>query len=158
MDNRVQGESDREIITRIIATLFSLAKLAELASGAPHPVRIFVLWLLRRTEHAARGLLGDDMLDEMAEDPQSVSAGNEPADALILAASLRTLALALQIEMDEDALFAAWWRNGGECAQEKLDFVIQPAKRRDPVTVKALARRCRSLMAGLALVPRLDTS
>lgn len=158
MDNRVQGESDREIITRIIATLFSLAKLAELASGAPHPVRIFVLWLLRRTEHAARGLLGDDMLDEMAEDLESVSAGSDPADALVLAASLRTLALALQVELEQDDLYAAWWSNAGNDVEVRLDHVIHPSSRRDPAAIAAWVMRCRSLLADLTLVPRLDTS
>lgn len=78
----------------IIALLLSLARLAECAALRSFPVRWLVLVLLRRAEAAALTLLPVAAPIDRAslDDPD---AGFRPADALLLAAHLRTIAALL---------------------------------------------------------------
>ena len=91
MDETEDTEAEFQMFKSIIALLLSLAGLCELASRAPHPVRCFVLWLMRRAETIARDWV-DGPPDYDEHWPAAIRVGNEPADALLLAASLRELA------------------------------------------------------------------
>ena len=91
VDETDNTEAEFQMLKGIIALLLSLARLCERASRAPHPVRCFVLWLMRRAESMVRDWVdGPSDYDEYW--PAAIRAGNEPADALRLAASLRDLA------------------------------------------------------------------
>ncbi|MCV0395504.1 MAG: hypothetical protein K5872_16710 [Rhizobiaceae bacterium] len=84
-------------LRRIIAVLVALAVLAERAADRSYPVRCFVLWLLRRAEAVVA-----DFVAEATGMPQPAFAGigttgNEPEDALLLAARLHALAEALGV-------------------------------------------------------------
>lgn len=85
----VNEQTEMELEARIVTMLFALACLADRASRAPHAVRAFVLWLLRRAETAVRECIAGQVW------PMAVRLGNDPADALDLAASFRALARAV---------------------------------------------------------------
>ena len=91
MDETIDTEAEFQVLKRIVALLLSLAGLCELASRAPHPVRCFVLWLMRRVETVVRDWV-DGPVDYDEYWPPTIRVGNDPADALLLAASLRELA------------------------------------------------------------------
>ena len=86
---KAETETELEAMKGIIAILLSFARLAELVSRAPHPVRCFVLWLLRRAETVVSDWV---YCSEDEYWPAAIRAGNAPSDALRLAASLRKLA------------------------------------------------------------------
>jgi len=91
VDETIDTEAEFQVLKRIVALLLSLAGLCELASRAPHPVRCFVLWLMRRVETVVRDWVdGPPDYDEVW--PPTIRVGNDPEDALRLAASLRELA------------------------------------------------------------------
>ncbi|MCV0395245.1 MAG: hypothetical protein K5872_07430 [Rhizobiaceae bacterium] len=82
-------------LRRIIAVLVALAVLAERAADRSFPVRCFVLWILRRAEAVVA-----EFVAEATGMPQPAFAGigttgNDPEDALLLAARLHALAEAL---------------------------------------------------------------
>lgn len=85
---------DGRTLRRIIAMLVALAVLAERSAARSAPLRWFVLLVLRRAERAA-----DPFVFEEAGLPPSIepfaAAGNDPEDALRLAARFRALAAAL---------------------------------------------------------------
>lgn len=88
-----------DMLLRIVAVLLSMADLAERAAGAPRPVRCLVLWALFRADWIAREFILDTASAEgRSWSPALVSVrhGFEPADAMDLAASLRTLAFVLE--------------------------------------------------------------
>ena len=87
-------DSELEMLKRIVALLLSLAGLCRLAAHAPQPVRVFVLWLMRRAETVVR----DWVFGPVEEDEfwPMIRVGNEPRDALDLAASMETLAAAVR--------------------------------------------------------------
>jgi len=91
VDETVDTEAEFQVLKRIVALLLSLAGLCELASRAPYPVRCFVLWLMRRVETVVRGWV-DGPADYDEYWPAAIRVGNDPEDALLLAASLRELA------------------------------------------------------------------
>jgi len=91
VDETENTEAEFQVLKSIIALLLSLAGLCELASRAPHPVRCFVLWLMRRVETVVRDWV-DGPVDYDEVWPPTIRVGNDPADALLLAASLRELA------------------------------------------------------------------
>ena len=91
VDETEDTEAEFQMLRSIIALLLSLAGLCELASRAPHPVRCFVLWLMRRAETIARNMVAGPV-DDDGYWPAAIRVGNDPADALLLAASLRELA------------------------------------------------------------------
>lgn len=149
-----ENESETMVLKRIIAVLFSLADMAERAAGRSFPVRAFLLWVIRRVEGPAWGLLeeADDNLE-----PFSVANGNTPADALALAASLRMVALALQYELARDRVFEAWW-DQEPAVQENTVAGARPTERGGRLSRLASAMGRCLLPAGFAAVPRLDTS
>ena len=89
------ADMDERTLRRIIATLVSLALLAERAAGRSHRVRRLVLWMLRRTEFAV-----GDYVFAVTGTPPSAFTGiaadeNGPEEAFRLAASFRMLAAIL---------------------------------------------------------------
>jgi hypothetical protein len=87
------------MLLRLVAVLFSMADLAERAAGAPRPVRCLVLWALFRADWVVKEFILDTASAEgrlWVPALVSVRHGFEPADALVLAASLRTLAFVLE--------------------------------------------------------------
>lgn len=148
MHLKAQTGTELEMMKGIVATLLALAGLADLASHAPHPVRSFVLWLLRRVEAVAR-----EWVDRPADvGPVAVRVGNGPADALDLAASLRALACAVEGMAAQYQQFTRLRRHDdpGEAGG---------AQRRAPDGFHraGISRRLSSL-AGLAAAPCPDTS
>ncbi len=83
-----QANWNRDVLERIVALLFALASLADLAAGASYPRRRRVLEILSHGEVEARAFL-------FGGAPVPSDALESAGDAVRLAASLRTLALAL---------------------------------------------------------------
>lgn len=111
MDGNQARREDRQALKRIVAMLFSLAGLAELACHRSAPVRGFVLWVLRIAENYARGLVEDTAwdLDIDVSIPSSVAipalhASDSTDDALRLAHTFRTLAMLLEWLADRDVV------------------------------------------------------
>lgn len=93
MDWKVAIETERAALKRIVALLFALADLAELACSRSQAVRGFVLWILLPAEAVARNLVTGT--------PAPVSfcqAGNSAADAMRLAQNFRDLACELDCQ------------------------------------------------------------
>ena len=91
------ADMDERTLRRIIATLVSLALVAERAAGRSWPIRRLVLWALRRAEFAV-----GDYVFAVTGTPPSAFAGiaadeDGPEEAFRLAASFRMLATALGI-------------------------------------------------------------
>ena len=82
---------NRDVLERIVALLFALANLADLAAGAPFLRRRQVLGILSHGEAEARAFVIGMVLGETAPADLSEAAG----DAARLAVSFRALALAL---------------------------------------------------------------
>ena len=142
-------EEERAVIGRIVALLVALAGLAELAAGRSAVVRGFVLWLLRHAEAVARDFV------EGGEDAPLVAlpmlpAGNGPADALRLAASLR--ALARQLERQARLLRAP-------CGDDR-DPDLSPCGRMPALreALAGLSRLAAIARGALPPVPAPDTS
>ncbi|WP_127519851.1 hypothetical protein [Mesorhizobium sp. Z1-4] len=95
MDWKRAIEEERAALMRIVTLLGALAGLAELAANRSPVVRGFVLWVLRRAEAAARDFVAGSPDLEFASMPVEPACGRS-ADAMRLAASLRTLALHLE--------------------------------------------------------------
>lgn len=55
---RSAANTDRRALPPIITLLFSLAKAADRAYGAPFPLLCYLLWVLRRAETAAQSIAG----------------------------------------------------------------------------------------------------
>ena len=89
----------REKLRRVVALLLALADLAERAAVRPGPFRWLVLWNLWLADAAARdfvaGAGGARASGGGAPALSALRCGHEPAEALALARSLRTLALAV---------------------------------------------------------------
>ena len=81
----------RDVLERIVALLFALANLADLAAGAPFPHRRHVLEILSHGEAEARAFVIGVAFGETAP----ADAPESACDAARLAASFRALALAL---------------------------------------------------------------
>ncbi len=99
---RTFGYDRPDIIQRVIALLWSFAALAERAAGARTPVRLAMLWIVRRAEAPARrftaraaldaGLyLDEDLLVPLA-DGSDIDAAISLADQfVVLAQALETI-------------------------------------------------------------------
>ena len=85
-----QANWDRDVLERIVALLFALANLADLAAGAPFHRRRQVLEILGHGEAEARAFVIG-----MVFGAPALPDAPETADALRLAVSFRALALAL---------------------------------------------------------------
>lgn len=93
MDWKLAMEAERAALKRIVALLFALADLAELAACRSQAVRGFVLWILRPAEAVARNLVTGT--------PTPVPlfrVGDSPADARRLAEDFRDLARELDCQ------------------------------------------------------------
>jgi hypothetical protein len=92
-----------DTLDRIVVLLLALAGLAERAARAPLPIRCIALWPLRLADAVARDYLAGfaDAAPHLFPATPSDHEGIAPADALALALSLRTLALALQVIVDQ---------------------------------------------------------
>lgn len=94
MDWKLAMEAERATLKSVVALLFALADLAELASGRSRAVRGFVLWILRRAENAARNLVTG------APQPAVFcQLGNSSAEAMRLAEDFRELARELDCQI-----------------------------------------------------------
>ncbi len=96
-----EGEANwnRDVLERIVALLFALASLADLAAGVPFLRRRQVLGILSRGEAEARAFL-------FGGEPISCDAPGEAGDAERLAVRFRALALVLCALMAQAARFA----------------------------------------------------
>jgi hypothetical protein len=97
MNWKAEKGREQDTLKRIIALLFALAVLAERAAGRSRPVRWLVLWILRHAETVVREFVTGSPLKAAGSrrSPASTAVrhGHDPADAMTLAASLRSLAL-----------------------------------------------------------------
>lgn len=94
------AEKERKAMIRIAALLLALADLAVRAAGLRGPTRSIVLWALGRADAVAREFVsgrGSGAAFRSMPSGPMVRSGNEPADAIRLALSLRTLALMVRI-------------------------------------------------------------
>ena len=133
VDETENTEAEFQMLKGIIALLLSLARLCELASRAPHPVRCFVLWLMRRAESMVRDWV-DGPADYDEYWPAAIRAGNEPADALRLAASLRDLAREVRKMAAEYRRFVRQCEREerGECVGAEHRHVVAKPRRMRP--------------------------
>ena len=121
MDWKQAIEEQRSALMRIVALLYALAGMAELAGRHSPVVRGFVLWVLRQAEAAARDFVaGPD-----AQIALMPPAGFRTADAMRLAVSLR--ALARQLERQARLMPGMGGEDGGET--EPRPFGPMPAMR-----------------------------
>ena len=145
MNLMARNGRELEAIKSIMAMLFAFADLADLASRAPYPVRSFVFWLLRRAEAVAR-----EWVDGPADFwPVAIRAGDDPADALDLAASFRRLACAVRELTAQYRQFARRWHDDGG---------RRAARKAVPRLHHAGTRRELLSRVGLAATPCPDTS
>lgn len=90
----------REGMRQIVVMLLLLADLAERAAGAPATVRALTLWWLRQADIVTKEFVTGPVCDttgrRWSPAVQSVHYGDDPADAMALAASLRRLARAVR--------------------------------------------------------------
>lgn len=125
------AETDRDVLKRIVAMLLALADLAERACGMPLPVRSLLLWILRPAEAVAREFIGGSAQDahwqRQAAAAIAVEGGNDPADAIELARSLRALALALKTLSREARRFSGRWATWTSVPVLLLDAGLSPA-------------------------------
>lgn len=146
MDDQTQTETDITVLKRIVALLFALAGVAEMASRRSYPVRFLVLWLLRRAEGRVLDLLGLEL-----ENPAGVRRGSDPSDALDLAESLRALAHEMKDLMAQYRWLCRSWH--GDEADEIAGRRPTPGNNR-----RAGAALLLSALAGLLAAPFPDTS
>jgi hypothetical protein len=90
---------NRDVLERIVALLFALANLADLAADAPFPRRRQVLAILSHGEAEARGFLFGGW-------PVPADVPGEAGDAERLAVRFRALALVLCALLAQAARFA----------------------------------------------------
>ena len=135
-DVKAEIETELEMMKGIVAMLLSFARLAELVSRAPYPIRSFVLWLLRRAETVVR-----DWVDG-PEDfwPDAIHVGNDRADALDLAASLRALARAVKRMVAEYRRSTRRWRHDDTGEADQMQRRAPNGFRRsDPLQLASFA-------------------
>ena len=95
MDGHPATEHSQAALKRIVALLFALADLAELAGGRSRAVRALVLLILRPAAAAAQRLVMDACGDASAAPIPRLQDGGSSTDAIRLALSFRALAAAL---------------------------------------------------------------
>lgn len=94
MEGHAAGRDDRTL-WRIISMLVALAALAEQAAARSFPVRFLVLCILRHAEAVAWAFVAGTPGLPLPAIDEIPAIGNDPADAILLAARLRALAAAL---------------------------------------------------------------
>ena len=130
MDNwNRQANREHDVLERIVALLFALADLAEMAGALPAPRRRWVLGILGCGEAAARafltGMPPDTPFQEAASSRQDAPGpADVPAgDASLLAARFRALALMLVALVARAALSApgpgaGWHEPAGQACRQ----------------------------------------
>jgi hypothetical protein len=161
MDGNAEIETERDVLKRIVALLFSFAGLAERVSRRSYPVRCLVLWVLRRAEMIARDWIAEGGSDEMQLNPPiAVLHRNSQAETMQLAQSFRVLARMLRRELRLEERFARRLMRG------KRNRAAAATPRRclhKPAPLCRLARTLRFAMLclpspGFEAAPRVDTS
>jgi len=106
-----KDDTEGQVLKRIGTLLVALAALADRSCDRSPLIRCLVLWFLRRGESVAR-----DFVAEEAEasglampDLPVMSAGDSVADAMLLAATFRALALILQCLPTRSLDDRQWW-------------------------------------------------
>lgn len=92
MDGKAEGRAEWEVVKRIIALFYALARRADVAATRSLTVRFLVLWALRRSEPYALDYIGSD-------EPPAPFWRYSPADALRLARLFRQAARSLEKQM-----------------------------------------------------------
>jgi hypothetical protein len=100
--NGWEANWNRDVLERIVALLFALAGLADLAAGAPYLRRRRVLEILGNGEAEARAFL----IGISTGAPTPACAAERAGDAARIAIRLRALALVLCAMLAHAALFA----------------------------------------------------
>jgi hypothetical protein len=118
---------NRDVLERIVALLFALAGLADLAAGASYLRRRQVLGILSDGEAEARAFL----FGTAAEVPTPADAPERAGDAARLAVRLRALALVLCAVLARAVTFALPGAAGPRVGREKpagrADRQVMPA-------------------------------
>jgi hypothetical protein len=99
MNWNADDDMERQVLKRIAAMLVALAALADCSCSRSSLVRRLVLWFLRRGESVARDFVAEEAEARglaMPDLPAPMSTGDSVADAMLLAAVFRALALILQ--------------------------------------------------------------
>lgn len=95
-----RGRKKWDILDGIAMMLLSLAHLAERAAGASHLARCTALWGLQQADAIVRDFVSDEAWElaggHWTPAVADIRYGFEPDDAMALASSFRTLALAVQ--------------------------------------------------------------
>ncbi|MCR5856167.1 hypothetical protein [Mesorhizobium sp. J428] len=95
-----RGRKKWDILDGIAMMLLSLAHLAERAAGASHHARCTALWGLQQADAIVRDFVSDEAWElaggHWTPAVPEIDYGFEPDDAMALANSFRTLALAVQ--------------------------------------------------------------
>lgn len=141
-------DSELEMLKRIVALLLSLAGWCRLAEHAPYPVRCFVLWLMRRAETVVRDWVFGPPEDDFWP---MMRFGNEPKDALDMAASMEALAMAVRDLAIEYHHFLSQWPSERAVEADKRDRAL------DGFRLAETLRRLSSL-PGFGLAASFDTS
>jgi hypothetical protein len=110
-----QADWSGDVLERIVALLFALANLADLAAGAPFLRRRQVLGILSHGEAEARAFL-------FGGAPIPIDAPGEAGDAERLAIRLRALALVLCALLAQAARFALPGESGSRTCQPSHAF------------------------------------
>lgn len=95
MDQDDEYETNLIALAPIIALLYSLGQRAALAARQPLPIRLFILWIMRRAEAAARSLAAAETLFADCL-PAPLHYGNSRRDAMRMALTLRAYARILE--------------------------------------------------------------
>jgi hypothetical protein len=157
MNGKAAIETERDVLKRIVAMLFSFAFLAERASVRSYPVRCLVLWALRRAEIVARDWLAAGSADDLQSTSQIVLHRNSPAEAMHLAQCFRALAHMLKCEVRlEERLARRLMRGKADHSRTAMPRPVLLT----PDPIGRLARTMRVAMRGLLgfEAERLDTS
>ncbi len=90
MDDAADTETQNDLyyLTRMVAFLFSFARMADKVAGQSYPLRCLILWLFRRAE----GVAWQCIMGLPAPDWPPGLQRNSPADARLMAKRLRRLA------------------------------------------------------------------
>lgn len=86
---------DCRTFERIVATLISMAVLAEWIGTRSNPVHCIALWILRRAESIARDFVHEVAHNPLAGTDHSYTSDADPSGALRLAQNFRALAAIL---------------------------------------------------------------
>jgi hypothetical protein len=144
-------KAEREVLKRVIALFFSLARLADLAAGRCYPVRRIVLWVLRRVEPVAWDCIANTggAWPACVDPPPLFAVPRRDADyfALIFRTAARALQSELRIMRNLSARHRA--ENASDDGPGRFAFRARFARR----LLAALPRP-----QGTTGSPRLDTS